>query len=130
VCKPHVEYYFQNLLHEINTAALGKLQALNPEIDWNLIKPPFDYGSSTLTNLRDRGLLLVGTPDRVFEDLMGQYREVGGFGTLLAMIRMGVMPQEIVLRTIRLIGEELIPKLRAVQHDQGRLAAAEPVAVS
>src|SRR5262249_49335955 len=22
VCKPHVEYYFQNLLHEINTAAL------------------------------------------------------------------------------------------------------------
>jgi len=34
----------------------------------------------------------------------------------LAMIRMGAMPQDVLLRCIRLIGEELIPKLHAVSH--------------
>ena len=124
LCRPHVEYYFQGLLHQINSAALSRLQTLNPDIDWNTIKPPFDYGSSNLDNLRERGLLLVGTPDRVFQDLMDQYEEVGGFGTLLAMIRMGTMPQDVLLRCLRLIGAELIPKLKAVQHDRQRLAAA------
>ena len=69
-----------------------------------------------MDNLRERGLLIVGTPDRVYQDLMEQYHEVGGFGTLLAMIRMGTMPQDVLLRCLRLMGEELIPKLHAV-HD-------------
>lgn len=113
-CKEHVQYYFNNLLHEINTAALHQLVAQNPEIDFEKIKPPFDFGAATMENLRDRGLLLVGTPDRVFQDLMEQYHEVGGFGTLLAMIRMGTMPQDVLLRCIHLIGDELIPKLHGV----------------
>jgi hypothetical protein len=32
------------------------------------------------------------------------------------MIRMGAMPQDVLLRCIRLIGEELIPKLHGVSH--------------
>jgi alkanesulfonate monooxygenase SsuD/methylene tetrahydromethanopterin reductase-like flavin-dependent oxidoreductase (luciferase family) len=114
LCREHVAYYFNNLLEEINTAALHKLKEQNPEIDFDKIKPPFDYATANMDNLRERGLLLVGTPDRVFQDLMEQYHEVGGFGTLLAMIRMGTMPQEVLLRCLRLMGEELIPKLRAV----------------
>ena len=114
LCKEHVQYYFNNLLEEINTAALRQLIAQNPDIDFDKVKPPFDYATANMENLRERGLLLVGTPDRVFADLMEQYKEVGGFGTLLAMIRMGTMPQEVVLRCIRLIGAELIPKMRGV----------------
>ena len=55
----------------------------NPDIDFEKIKPPFDYATANMDNLRERGLLIVGTPDRVFQDLMEQYHEVGGFGTLL-----------------------------------------------
>ena len=124
MAKPHVEYYWQNLIHEINTAALQKLMAMNPDVDWNKIKPPFDYGSATLENLRDRGLLLVGTPDTVYKELMEQYELVGGFGTLLAMIRMGSMPQDVLLRTIKLMGEELVPKLHAVASKKHKLPAA------
>jgi alkanesulfonate monooxygenase SsuD/methylene tetrahydromethanopterin reductase-like flavin-dependent oxidoreductase (luciferase family) len=122
-----VEYYWQNLIHEINTAALHKMMAQNPDIDWNKVKPPFDYGAATLDNLRERGLLLLGTPDQVFEQIMEQYEQVGGFGTLLAMIRMGSMPQDVLLRCIRLMGEELVPKLHAVQskvHAQPAAAVA------
>ena len=115
IARPHVEYYWQNLIHEINTAALHKMMAQNPDIDWNKVKPPFDYGSATLENLRERGLLLIGTPDQVFEQVMEQYEQVGGFGTLLAMIRMGSMPQDVLLRCIRLMGEELVPRLHQVQ---------------
>lgn len=114
LCREHVQYYFNNLLEEINSAALQKLMAQNPDIDFEKIKPPIDYATANMDNLRDRGLLLVGTPDRVFQDLMEQYHEVGGFGTLLAMIRMGTMPQDVLLRCLRLMGEELIPKLHAV----------------
>jgi alkanesulfonate monooxygenase SsuD/methylene tetrahydromethanopterin reductase-like flavin-dependent oxidoreductase (luciferase family) len=114
LCREHVQYYFNNLLEEINTAALHKLKEQNPDIDFDKIKPPFDYATANMDNLRERGLLLVGTPDRVYQDLMEQYHEVGGFGTLLAMIRMGTMPQEVLLRCLRLMGEELIPKLHAV----------------
>src|SRR5439155_811034 len=90
------------------TAALHKMMAQNPDVDWNRVKPPFDYGAATLENLRERGLLILGTPDQVFDEVMDQYEQVGGFGTLLAMIRMGSMPQDVVLRTIRLMGEELV----------------------
>ena len=57
-----------------------------------------DYATANMDNLRERGLLIVGTPDRVYQDLMEQYHEVGGFGTLLAMIRMGTM--RAVLHTV------------------------------
>jgi len=127
IARPHVEYYWQNLIHEINTAALHKMMAQNPDIDWNKVKPPFDYGSATLENLRERGLLLIGTPDQVFEQVMEQYEQVGGFGTLLAMIRMGSMPQDVLLRCIRLMGEELVPRLHQVQskvHTAAATAAA------
>ena len=127
VARPHVEYYWQNLIHEINTAALHKMMAQNPDIDWNKVKPPFDYGAATLENLRERGLLLIGTPDQVFDQVMEQYEQVGGFGTLLAMIRMGSMPQDVLMRCIRLMGEELVPRLHAVQskaHSQPAAAVA------
>jgi alkanesulfonate monooxygenase SsuD/methylene tetrahydromethanopterin reductase-like flavin-dependent oxidoreductase (luciferase family) len=114
-CREHVQYYFNNLLDEINSAALRRLQAQNPEIDFDRIKPPFDFGAATMESLRERGLLIVGTPDSVFNDIMEQYDEVGGFGTILAMIRMGTMPEDVLFRCLRLIGEELIPKLHAVQ---------------
>jgi len=43
------------------------------------------------------------------------------------MIRMGSMPQDVLLRCIRLMGEELVPKLHAVQskvHKQPAAAVA------
>jgi alkanesulfonate monooxygenase SsuD/methylene tetrahydromethanopterin reductase-like flavin-dependent oxidoreductase (luciferase family) len=127
IAKSHVEYYWQNLIHEINMAALNKLMAQNPDVDWDKVKPPFDYGAATLENLRERGLLILGTPDQVYDQIMEQYEMVGGFGTLLAMIRMGAMPQDVLLRTIRLMGEELVPRLHKIPskvHKQAAPAAA------
>lgn len=116
LCKPNLEYYFHHLLGEINNAAIAKILEMNPELDANSLHPPYPFDSAPFEKMREDGLVLVGTPDRVFKDLMEQYEQVGGFGTLLAIVRMGAMPQEVVLRNIRLIGEELIPRLHAVSH--------------
>ncbi|HEX9880710.1 MAG TPA: LLM class flavin-dependent oxidoreductase [Candidatus Binatia bacterium] len=114
LCKPNLEYYFHNLLGEINQAAVAKILAMNPELDPTKVGPPYPFDTAPFEKLREDGLALVGTPDRVFKELMEQYEEVGGFGTFLGIVRMGAMAQDVVLRNIRLIGTEMIPKLHAV----------------
>ncbi len=114
LCQPNIEYYFQNLLGEINNAAIDKILAMNPDLTYDSVKTPYPYHTASFEKLREDGMVLVGTPDRVLKDLMAQYEEVGGFGTFMGIVRMGAMPQDVVLRNIRLIGEELIPKLHAM----------------
>jgi alkanesulfonate monooxygenase SsuD/methylene tetrahydromethanopterin reductase-like flavin-dependent oxidoreductase (luciferase family) len=67
-----------------------------------------------MEKMRDDGFVLVGTPDRVFQDLKAQYEELGGFGTFMAIVRMGAMPQDVLLRNVRLFGKEVIPRLHAM----------------
>ncbi len=114
LCKPNLEYYFHNLLGEINEAAITRIVEMNPELDAKSVKPPYPFHTAPFEKLREDGLVLVGTPDQVFNQLMEQYEEVGGFGTLLGIVRMGAMPQDVALRNVRLIGSELIPRLHAV----------------
>ncbi len=115
ICKPNIEYYFQNLLGEINNAAIAKILEMNPELDLNSVKTPYPYHTASFEKLREDGMVLVGTPDSVFKELMEQYEEVGGFGTFMGIVRTGAMPQDAVLRNVRLIGKELIPKLHALK---------------
>ncbi len=114
ICKPNFEYYFQNLLGEINNAAVEKLLEMNPDITRDQIKTPYPFDTTPMEKMREDGFLLVGTPDRVLKDLKAQYDELGGFGGFMAIVRMGAMPQEAVLRSVRMIGKEIIPKLHAM----------------
>ena len=114
LCKPNIEYYFHNLLGEINNAAIDKILAMNPDLTYDSVKTPYPYDTASFEKLREDGMLLVGTPDRVLKDLMAQHEEVGGFGTFMGIVRMGAMPQDMVLRSVRLMGEELVPKLHAM----------------
>lgn len=114
LCKPNFEYYFQNLLGEINNAAVKKILEMNPDLTPDQVKTPYPFDVTPMEKMRDDGFVLVGTPDRVFQDLMAQYEELGGFGNFMAMVRMGAMPQDVVLRNVRLFGKEVIPKLHAL----------------
>ncbi len=114
LCKRHFEYYFQNLLGEINNAAINKLLEQNPELTRDQVKPPYPFDVTPMEKMRDDGFVLVGTPDRVLSDLKAQYEELGGFGTFMAIVRMGAMPQELVLNNVRMFGKEVIPKLHAM----------------
>jgi len=114
LCKTHFEYYFQHLLGKVNNAAIQRILDMNPELTFDSVKTPYPYDVTPMEKMREDGFVLVGTPDRVYQDLMTQYEEYGGFGTFMAIVRMGAMPQELVLNNVRLFGKEVIPRLHAV----------------
>jgi alkanesulfonate monooxygenase SsuD/methylene tetrahydromethanopterin reductase-like flavin-dependent oxidoreductase (luciferase family) len=115
LCKTHFEYYFQQLLGKVNNAAIQRILDMNPDLTFDSVKTPYPYDVTPMEKMRDDGFVLVGTPDRVYQDLMAQYEEYGGFGTFMAIVRMGAMPQELVLNNVRLFGKEVIPRLHAVE---------------
>lgn len=121
--KPHSDYYWHNLLGDINNAAIAKILEINPDLTFEQVKTPYPYHSAPFETLREDGMVLVGTPDQVFKELMEQYDEVGGFGTFLAIVRAAAMPQELVLSNIRLFGKEVIPRLHAVGNKSAQAAA-------
>jgi alkanesulfonate monooxygenase SsuD/methylene tetrahydromethanopterin reductase-like flavin-dependent oxidoreductase (luciferase family) len=124
LCKTHFEYYFQNLLGEINNAAIKRILEMNPDLTLEQVKTPYPFDTTPMEKMRDDGFVLVGTPDRVYQDLMAQYEELGGFGTFMAIVRMGAMPQELVLNNVRMFGKEIIPKLHAIQPKAAQAQAA------
>jgi alkanesulfonate monooxygenase SsuD/methylene tetrahydromethanopterin reductase-like flavin-dependent oxidoreductase (luciferase family) len=61
--------------------------------------------------LREHGIGLIGSPDTV-AGLLRDFAVEGSFDTLLGEFNFGFLPEENLLRSIRLFGQEVIPKLR------------------
>lgn len=61
--------------------------------------------------MREHAIGLIGSPDTVATKLR-EYAHEGLFNTLLGEFNFGTLTEEQVLRSIRLFGEEVIPRLR------------------
>lgn len=61
-----------------------------------------------------RGLLFVGSPDTVYEQLKAFYEKVGGFGHLVMIGRSGFMTHEETEGSIRRFAREVLPRLQAL----------------
>ncbi len=78
------------------------------------------YGAELLSHftdppyMRDHGIGLIGSPATVAEKLRA-YANEGMFNTLLGEFNFGYLTEEQVMRSIRLFGEEVIPRLRDFQ---------------
>ncbi|WP_417620711.1 LLM class flavin-dependent oxidoreductase [Parasphingorhabdus sp.] len=59
----------------------------------------------------DAGLMFVGTPDDVYEQLARFHEETGGFGNLLMMGQAGELSHEDTVDNLTLIGREVAPRL-------------------
>jgi alkanesulfonate monooxygenase SsuD/methylene tetrahydromethanopterin reductase-like flavin-dependent oxidoreductase (luciferase family) len=57
----------------------------------------------------DADMIVVGDPDRCFEKMV-KYRELG-VDQLICYVQFGYLPHESVMRTIELLGKEIIPEL-------------------
>jgi alkanesulfonate monooxygenase SsuD/methylene tetrahydromethanopterin reductase-like flavin-dependent oxidoreductase (luciferase family) len=64
--------------------------------------------------LRTHGIGLIGSPETVAAQLKA-YALEGSFDTLLGEFNFGFLPEQDLLRSIRLFGEEVIPRLRDFQ---------------
>ena len=67
--------------------------------------------NATVQDYMDRGLMFVGTPDDVFDQLKQFYADVGGFGNLLMMGQAGTLDHAETVDNLTLVATELQPRL-------------------
>lgn len=63
-----------------------------------------------IRNLNDSNLIIVGDPDQVYDKML-RFAEAG-IDQLICLVQPGNLPQEAALRTIELLGTEVIPRLK------------------
>ena len=71
-----------------------------------LSRAQFDQGRSP------RGHLMVGAPDEAIAKILAQH-DVFGHQRYLMQMSVGAQPQAAILRSIKLLGEVVAPKVRA-----------------
>jgi alkanesulfonate monooxygenase SsuD/methylene tetrahydromethanopterin reductase-like flavin-dependent oxidoreductase (luciferase family) len=70
-------------------------------------------GPLSLQDLLDLGLMFCGTPDEVFEQITRFEAYAGGIGNVLLMMQGGALSHEDTCDSLRLFGEEVLPRLKA-----------------
>ena len=81
--------------------------------------PSASQNAATLIGLTpkqamERGILFVGSPDTVYQQIMDFYEEVGGFGHLVMIGRSGYMTHAEAEKGIKLFAKEVLPRLREI----------------
>ena len=72
------------------------------------------YGSNDIDSLIERGVLICGTPDTVYEQLVRLYKAVG-FGHLLGHFHAGFMGYDETAKSVSLFGREVQPRLAQIE---------------
>ncbi|WP_158811862.1 LLM class flavin-dependent oxidoreductase [Beijerinckia sp. L45] len=66
----------------------------------------------------EAGVLFAGTPDRVHDQIVRFYDDVGGFGHLLMLGQAGLLDHAEAVHGIRMFGREVLPRLEATLRDR------------
>jgi hypothetical protein len=61
----------------------------------------------------EAGFLMMGTPDKVYQQIKKFYDHVGGFGHLLIMGQAGFLDHDDTVHSIRTFAREVLPRLQA-----------------
>jgi len=72
---------------------------------------------ATVEQYMDTGLMFVGTPDDVYDQLRQFYSDVGGFGNLLMMGQAGTLDHAETTDSLTLFAREVLPRLRELSLD-------------
>jgi len=75
--------------------------------------------------MREKGALIVGTPDSVYEQIVAFVERVGGLGNLLMMQQGGAMPHEDTVRSMTLFARDVMPRLKKRFGTASAVKAAE-----
>lgn len=63
---------------------------------------------------RENGVAVYGTPDHVVKQLKKIYKDIGGFGHLIAMLHSGDMPYKDAAKSMTLFAKEVAPQLKDI----------------
>lgn len=88
----------------------------------NAIRPRLRSGAPlpsdpSIEQYIDAGLMFVGTPDDVYEQIKQFYVDVGGFGNLLMMGQAGTISHEDTVDNLSLFAKHVMPRLQELSLD-------------
>lgn len=63
---------------------------------------------------RENGVAVFGTPDQVVKQLKKMYKQIGGFGHLIAMMHSGDMSYKNAAKSMTLFAKEVAPQLKDI----------------
>jgi len=118
----HLEYGFRKGLGSIPSEKLGLPGGIDIRGVQALLKDPGDFGlyyqmrTATFRELVDAGVVIVGSPATVRDQLLEFCRDYG-IGNLHAMLGFGSLPRHLVMKNIQLFAEEVAPHLRDLWTD-------------
>jgi alkanesulfonate monooxygenase SsuD/methylene tetrahydromethanopterin reductase-like flavin-dependent oxidoreductase (luciferase family) len=68
----------------------------------------------TLESLIERGMFIVGSPQKVLDELATRY-ETLGFGNLIAMLQFGTLSHALTIKNLELFASKVLPQLQALR---------------
>ena len=122
--RPHIESLFNTFLPKISQSMFvppGYMTASS-------MKKIFAHkatlrGGQTVEDLMERGVIVVGSPDKVRKILTKRHRQAG-FEHVLIMPQFGTLPSDLTETNLRLLGAEVVPALQAL--DENNYAGFKP----
>ena len=107
IAGPSWVYTYENIarIEKLIESRVRRGEIAGAELLKHFTDPPY---------MRDHGIGLIGSPETVAQKLR-DYASEGLFNTLLGEFNFGFLEEEQVMRSIRLFGEEVIPRLREFQ---------------
>lgn len=102
--------------------ALQGWKAHDPKRFDGYVRPGEDLKDITFEQFADRGMVMCGDPDQIYQQLKSFYDEVGGFGTLLIGMGKSWGTGEDRMRSMRLFMSDVAPRLAKLDPDAGLAA--------
>jgi alkanesulfonate monooxygenase SsuD/methylene tetrahydromethanopterin reductase-like flavin-dependent oxidoreductase (luciferase family) len=121
---PHLEYFFRKGIGSIPPEGLGLPGYVDLPGLQHLLRDPSDLGiypqlrGITTAELMNAGSAIVGSAATVRDQLVDLVREFR-IGNLLIMFQFGSLPHELVLKSMRLFSDRVLPDLHRVWEDEG-----------
>jgi alkanesulfonate monooxygenase SsuD/methylene tetrahydromethanopterin reductase-like flavin-dependent oxidoreductase (luciferase family) len=116
--QPWLERYWQLWHRYAQLTSAGRM----PEeyMKWRERAPML--ASMSFEDLNRLGLIMIGTPEHVASRLIEHTRELD-LAAVACVFKFGGMPYDMVLKSMRMFGDEVIPRVRAAMPADARVAA-------
>jgi alkanesulfonate monooxygenase SsuD/methylene tetrahydromethanopterin reductase-like flavin-dependent oxidoreductase (luciferase family) len=103
-----VAWWYQNIAQFTLDWELPHLSPAEQEASFPLLKPLME-GNIPIDSFDDGDMIVVGDPERCFEK-MKHYADLG-VDELICYVQFGYLPHESVMKTIEIIGKEVLPEI-------------------
>ena len=108
-----VNWWYRHLAEFTLEWELPNLSEAEQFATFPLLKPIID-GEVPVSHYQDQDMIVMGTPEMCLEKIL-RYEEAG-VDQLLCYTQFGMVPHEKVMRSLELLGTEVIPNLEARGH--------------